>query len=372
MRTRRKTVAMLGEIAITRRPKKENVYSQLFPLIDACIDGQGPLPVSRLAEAMTSADFALAIMEFVDRALWPSYTRMEFNFRPLVFNDTVSNFLTVSRYQRQAGVEDLEMVREMQPAGEGSVPDARKLNYRVYRWEKTFSFSMEAIVNDDLGYFNQMSDMMGDAARRTLEKFVSRLYFNTTTIAALQALGALYYSTARFSTNALMVAWAQFLQRLDTRGEPIETTPIYLIHHKALLPTVQQVLRSVQVAENNTNALNVLPPLTPISDPYMTATGGNPANLPWALSVRPNTGGIRPITLVRLQGRPGPLILSKTPDTQIFAGFGGAGGIVPGLGDFETGSIRLKVADIWGGWNDATYAGLTDFRGFHFSTGETA
>jgi len=55
-----------------------------------------------------------------------------------------------------------------------------------------------------------------------------------------------------------------------------------------------------------------------------------------------------------------------------FAGFGGLGAIVPGLGDFETGDIRLKVQDVWGGWDDSTYAGLTDYRGVYYSSGTTA
>jgi len=369
----RQVIECLMEVAIANVPEKESEYKEAYTAIDGSISAirnprAGKLTLDKLSEAMTTADFPNALGEFVDRALWPAYERKVFNYQPLVFNDTVPNFLTVTRYQRQAGLDDLELVRPKAAPKAGYIPDAAKREYRVYRWEKGFDFEMEAIVNDDLGYFTDFATLMGDAARRSVEKFVSRLYFNTTTIAGLQALGALYSTTARLSTNALMVAWHAFTQRLDARGEPIETSPVNLVIHRGLELTARQILQSQQVAENATNALNVLPPLNIIVDPYMTGTA---PKLPWYLFSNPNQSGIRPVTLVRLQGRPGPLVLQKAPDQMVFSGFGRTGALVPGLGDFDSGNIPLKVADIWGGWADSTYAGLTDYRGAYYSSGTT-
>ena len=41
------------------------------------------------------------------------------------------------------------------------------------------------------------------------------------------------------------------------------------------------------------------------------------------------------------------------------------------LGDFATGNIEFMVEDIIGGWDDATYVGVTDFRGIYYSSGTT-
>lgn len=362
----RRCLQMMSRLAAIRRPEKQKLYEQLYPLIDDALDGHGRLAESKFKEAMTTADFAFALGEFVDRALWPAYRRAVFNFAPLVFTDTVTNFQTVTRYQRQAGLDDLEIVGTKGVTFAGSIADAAKRTYKVYRWEKGFDFAMEAIIDDDLGYFRDFATLMGEAARRTLEKFVSRLYFNTTTIAGLQALGALYSTTSRLSTNALMVAWAAFNQRTDANSEPITTAPVYLVIHRGLRPTAEQILRSVQVAENANNNLNVLPPLRVIEDPYLT---GTTPNLPWYLFSDSNLNGIRPITLVRMNAIPGPLIMQKAPDTMTFGGFGRLGGIIPNIGDFMTGNIMLKVMDIWGGATDATYAGLTDYRGAYYSSG---
>lgn len=354
--------------------RKPELISEAYEFIDhhkmnlLNMEGAGSAMITDLGEAMTTADFPYALGEFVDRELWPRYQRFGFGFEPLVFNDTVPNFLTVTRYQKQAGLDDLEMVNEKGRAYVGYQPDAAKRQYKVYRWEKVFDFSMEAIVNDDLGYFGDMAGRMGEAARRTLEKFVSRLYNNATTIAGLTALGATYFGTGRLSTNNLMIAWAAFNGRSDARGEPIQANPVYLVIPRALLPTATQILASVQVAENATNARNVLPPLTVIQDPYLTGTA---PNYPWFMFSAPDTSGIRTVTLARMQGRPRPYVLQKAPDTMTFTGFGQGGGTIFGLGDFETGNIKLKVADVWGGWADTTYAGVTDYRGVYYSNGTT-
>ena len=370
----RQLMSMLMEIACVNRPEKEVIYREAYPLIDNSLSmlidpvNQGSTSLSTFQEVMTSADFQYALGEYVNRAMWPAYTRQAFAFEPIIFNDVVPNFMDVTRYQRQAGLDDLEMVREKATAKSGYLMDAYRRQYRVYRWEKEFDFSYEAIVNDDLGYFSEMAALMGEAARRTLEKFVSRLYFNTTAIASLGTLGALYAGTARLSTNALMVAWHAYNQRLDARSEPINVRPAYLVIHRGLELTAQQILRSTLVAENATNALNVLPPFTPIVDPYLTGTA---PDLPWYLFNTPGAGA-RTITLARMTGRPGPMVLQKQPDTMAFAGFNNVGPIIPGLGDFESGNILLKVADVWGGWKDATYTGITDYRGIYYSAGTTA
>ena len=41
------------------------------------------------------------------------------------------------------------------------------------------------------------------------------------------------------------------------------------------------------------------------------------------------------------------------------------------MGSFETGDIEYLVQDVIGGWDDATYVGVTDFRGIYYSAGTT-
>ena len=209
-------------------------------------------PESKLQEVMISADFTYAIMEFVQRQMLPGYQTRTFNFEPFIKPDTLPNYLLVSRYQNRSGVDDLEYVMEKGEARPGHVDDATKKQWQVFKWEKQYDFSMEALVNDDLGYFTDMSAQMGRAARRSLEKYVSRMLWNATTIGRLVGLGALYSTTGRLTTARISTARMAFNQRTDDRGEPIPAALRYLIYHSGLTDTVDQIRQSTIVPETLT------------------------------------------------------------------------------------------------------------------------
>lgn len=321
-----------------------------------------------LREVMTSADFTYAIEEFVQRQSLPGYQRMNFPFESLVKMDTVPNYLLVSRYQMRAGLDDLEWVGEKGQPRPGSVVDATKRQWQVWRWEKEFDFSHEALVNDDIGYFTDQAMLMGQAARRTLEKYVSRMYTNATSIARLVALGALYAITGRLTTARISEARMAFGQRVDDRAEPINADLAYIVYHRGLHDTVMTIQQSQLVPELATNAQNVIRnTFTPIKDPYMAQAA---PNLPWYAFADHNAAGIVPLVLARIAGRAGPLILRRRSDIESVTSMLGAGAAVdPILGDFETGNIVLKVSDVYGTYIDDTDGNLVDTRGVFYSSG---
>jgi hypothetical protein len=321
-----------------------------------------------LEEVMTSADFTYAIQEFVSRLALPGYQRKRFEFEPLVWDDTLPNYLTVSRYQRRAGIEDLEYVGEKGTPRPGSVVDATKRQYRVYRWEKQLDFSHEALVNDDLAYLSDTATQMGEAARRTLEKYVSRFYTNATTIARLVALGALYAQNGRLTSARVSECRMAFNQRTDARAEPINAGLAYIVYHSGLKDTVLQIQNSQLVPELATNAENVVRgTFVGIEDPYIVGTA---PNLPWWGFVDHRASGIRPFVLARREGQPGPLILRKRSDIESITSILGPGAPVsPIMGDFLTRNIELAVIDAFGTYVDGTEGNMFDNRGCYYSTG---
>jgi len=356
----------LSENAAT--PERLAEVEDKFAYLDQELNGiKGAGTNEHLAEVMTSGDFTYAIQEFVQRLALPGYQKMEFNFEPLVKMDTLPNYLAVARYQNRGGLDDLEYVGEKGPARAGSVDDATKKSYQVYRWEKQFDFSHEALVNDDLGYFNDVAVKMGEAARRTLEKYVSRMYTNATTIARLVALGALYSQNGRLTSTRISEARMAFGQRTDARGEPINADLAYIVYHRGLEDVVNTIKASQLVPELATNAANVVRTgWIGIKDPYITGTA---PNLPW-YAFTANTSGIVPFVLARRQGVPGPLILRKKSDVESVTSILGNGTPVnPVWGDFESGNIVLKVLDVWGTFIDGTDGNLFDHRGAYYSSG---
>ena len=340
-----------------------------FAFIDRELSGfdTGHSSGEQLAEVMTSGDFTYAIQEFVQRLALPGYQQVEFNFEPLVKLDTLPNYQGVSRYQNRAGVDDLEYVGEKGRPKPGYVSDATKRSYKVFRFEKEFDFSHEALVDDDLGYFADVAEKMGRSARRSLEKYVSRMYTNATTIARLVALGALYATTGRMTSARISTARMAFGQRTDARGEPISADMTYIVYHRGLEDTVRQIQNSELVPELATNGANMGTPFMAIKDPYIAGTA---PNLPWYAFVDYKANGVIPFVLARLQGQPGPLILRQRTDIEAVSSLLGAGRAVPPImGDFESGNIVMKVVDTWGTYIDGTEGNLFDSAGAYYSSG---
>jgi hypothetical protein len=343
--------------------------AEMYRWFDAALSGIRPTDVgTKLEEVMISADFTYAIMEFVQRQMVPGYERKAFAFEPLVKPDTLPNFLPITRYQNRCGVDDLEYVSEKGEARPGVVQDATKRQYRVYKWEKQFDFSMEALVNDDLGYFEDHATKMGQAARRTLEKFVSRMYTNAVSIAALN-LGILYTITGRLTSSRVSEARMAFNQRVDACNEKITAKLKYVVHPDILVDTVRVIRQSQLIPELATNAANVIAgDFVPIEDPYITFTT---PNVPWWAFTDWRDNNIVPFILARRQGVPAPMILRRRSDIESITSLLGAGGQVsPIMGDFQTGNVVVKVHDEWGTYiGGAGNGNYFDLRGGFYSSG---
>jgi len=342
----------------------------LFESIDGHLSGIKPTSTNNvlLRETMTSADFDYAIQSFVNRLAIAGYEKRNFTFEPLVWNDTLTNFMNHNRYQNRGSLDDLEFVPAKGQARPGSVDDATPRVYRVYRFEKQYDFSWEAIRNDDLGYFEDHARRMGESARRTLERFVSRMYTNATSIGVLTTAGALFSQTGRLTSARISEARMAFNQRVDTRNNPISARCAYIVYHSGLADVALQIQSSELVPELATNAANIVQRnWIGIEDPYMAGTA---PNLPWWGFTDWRENNIRPFVLARMTGFPGPLILRKKTNTEIVTSMLGAGTDAnPIMGDFDTGNIVLKVMDVWGTYIDGTNGNLFDHRGAYYSSG---
>ena len=341
---------------------------QSIEAIDQQLDGMTPTSTNNdLRETMTSADFPYAITSYVSRLAIPGYEKKAFAFEPLVWNDVLTNFLPHNRYQHRDSIDDLELVVEKGRARPGSKDDATPRIYQVYRWEKQYDFSWEALRNDDLAYFSDQAQLMGESARRTLEKFVSRMYTNATSIARLVTLGVLFSQNGRLTSSRVSESRMGFNQRVDSRNQPINANLAYVVYHTGLKDTVRQIQGSELVPELATNGINVGPPFIGIQDPYIVGTA---PNLPWYAFTNWRENNVRPFVLARLEGWPGPRIFRKKSDIEAVSQMLGSGAAVdPILGDFDTGNIVLKVVDVFGTYTDTLEGEYFDYRGGYYSAG---
>jgi len=369
------------QISKLRPEMQERATNQAVTLFEAMddflssarINREGTMddPETSLQEVMTTADFTYALKEFVQRRMIPGYQAKRFEFEPLVYIEQLPNYMTVTRYQNRSSLPDLEYVPEKGQARAGDYPDATKRQLTVYDWKKQYDFSMHALKNDDLGYFDEMGRLVGEAARRSLEKFVSRMYNNATSIARLVGLGALYSTTGRLTSSRVSTARQAFGQRLDNRGNPITVDLRYIVGPVSLSDTAMQILRSQLVPELATNGVNVVAgSFQYIPDPYVVATA---PTLPWWAFCDPNTSGVRPLVLARQTGWPVPALLRKKSDMEYVGSLLGPGTPAPPImGDFATNNVEVEIWDVWGTYVDPIEGNWFDYRGGYYSSGTAA
>lgn len=314
-------------------------------------------------ETMTTANFATYFSDALSRAFYRDYQYKVGSWMNYTYADTTPDFRDVDRY-RMTEPGTLYKRREKQEAAATYVSDSG-ISYGVDEYARQFDVSWQTILNDDLGKIQETPMRMANAAARWLDSWVSALYDNATTQAALVALGAVYSGTGRLTHANLAIGLNAMMRRTDVNGNQMNIQRVHLV-----IPSVSElqaatVLESALASGTPNNDKNVLPRF--ISgvhvDPYITFAG---PNVPWYLVADPSE--IPTIPVARLAGMPGPIVARKRSDLQIISGTAPA---AFAMGDFATGNIEYEVVDVIGGWDDDTYVGVGDFRGIYYSSGTT-
>ena len=153
------------------------------------------------------------------------------------------------------------------------------------------------------------------------------------------------------------------MQRTDVNGNQMNINRVHVVIPKILQIQAASILQDI-LAYGGAGG-NVLQQFIAgvHVDPYV---GFAVPNVPWYLFADPSE--VPTVTVARMQGWPGPVVTRKLSDIEILSG---SAPQAFRLGDFATGNIEFAVEDIIGGWDDATYAGVTDFRGIYYSSGTT-
>jgi hypothetical protein len=314
----------------------------------------------QFSEAMTTAHFTTYFGTALSRAFYDAYEYQHGSWPRYTYADIAPDFRDVSR-GRMSQPGTLYLRREKEESKATHVEDLW-INYGVQEYSRQFDISWQTILNDDLGEIKRTPERMAIAARRFEDGFVSALYDNATTQAALVALGAVYAGTGRLTAANLAIGLNAMLQRVDTGGEPVQVSNIYLVIPPVLQIQAADILRDL--LQYGGAGGNVLASFVAgvFVDPYITVGAGTP----WYLFAAP--GEIPTVTVVRLNGWPGPVVAMKRSNFELITGSAPAALL---MGSIETGDIEYQVLDVIGGWDDATYVGVTDFCGIYYSSGTT-
>ena len=314
-----------------------------------------------IAETMTTAHFADYFGDALSRAFYPDYKYDVGSWVNYTYPDQVPDFRNVNRF-RMSEPGTLYKRRDKQQSAATYVNET-EINYGVEQFGRQFDVSWQTLMNDDLGKIAETPMRMANAARRWLDEFVSALYDNATTQAALIALGVVYGGTGRLTAANLAIGLNAMMQRTDVNGNQMNINRVHLVIPKVLQLQARTILGDA-LAYGGAGG-NVLMDFVAgvYVDPYIGFTS---PNIPWYLFADPME--VPTVTVARMQGWPGPVVTRKLSDIEVMSGS------APSqfrLGSFATGDIEFGVDDIIGGWDNASYVGVTDFRGIYYSNGTT-
>jgi hypothetical protein len=319
----------------------------------------------QFAEVMTTSNFSNYMTDALSRMFYDQYEYQRSSWRDYTYPDTTPDFRDVHRF-RLSEPGTLLRRREKGQGRATSVSSSGPILYGVDQFDREFDISWETILNDDLGALRQVPERMRLAASLFEDEFVSNLYDNATTQAALVALGSLYSGTGRLTEPNLAAAITAFMTRTGTNGKKLNIQGLWLVIPPELTIQAAKILESAQTAGNADNDKNVIPRWIKgvrVDSNISTAA----PNIPWYLIAQP-TAAMPTITVARLQGVPGPAVLKKKSDIETVTGS------LPAplmMASFDTGDIVYAVLDIIGGWDDPTYVGVTDYQGIYYSSGTT-
>lgn len=376
MKPTRRLLTGIMETAIkegAHSSEDEAAFREIYVFLDRQFSNvKEPQPVSgRLREALVMGDFPYYLGRMLNFAVLDRYQYQAGGWRDYTYAETlpeVSAHMGGRRF-RFSEVEQPVKRREKEEAYATYFTESY-YDIGVDDYAKQIDFSSDILRADDLGAFNNIAQKLFDSCVRFEDIYVSALYDNALSQAALNGLGVNYGDVGRLTTANLATAWNAFLQRVDGLGYPLAIAPTYLVIPPILRLTANQILESERVAELATSGINPLRGALQIrEDPYIATA---PPNVPWYLFANP--ASIPAVSVVRRSDRPGPQLYAKAPDKMPMTTSMGFGAPDWRLGSFISGDIEISVEDTIGSRTDAlgTWVGITDAQGIYYSAGTAA
>lgn len=321
-------------------------------------------PVQRqrtFQETVTTSDLPLLTgTDVLSRELEAGYVAWPLTWPNIARRGTVRDFRD-TRVVRLSGLDDAwEPLADYLKPEMASVRENNNLTEEGYLigvdvYERGFSVNWRMFVNDDLDALQNLPQRLAVGARRTEEKYVTRLYAASTgPDPTLYSSGHANIVTGNpaLSIAGLQTALGILMAQTDSLGEPIMIDAVELVVPPSLAIVANNILNATEIriteAGGTSNQqmiagnwmrgrvrVNVNPYL-----PLIDTTHGTTA---WYLFANPATG--RPAIDMRfLRGYETPSIYQKAPDTMRLGG-----AVDPMLGDFETMELRYKGLHIFGG-----------------------
>lgn len=322
------------------------------PAAMQAIEGNYP-GLIRVTETMTTSDFPYLTGDVLDRMLLARYREFPSPWRQFVKVTTLRDFRTVRRVASDGLEGTWNDVPEQAEIEYGSLSETN-YTYAPAKYSKGAKLSWETIMNDDLNVFAEIPDRLARGAARTVNKFVTGLYVDSSGPHASlydAAYSNVITGNPVLSVTALGTAFDILGGQTDSGGDPIYVEEAVLVVPPALRVAAQNIMNqiTVDITANETNrtvAVNnwIVGNLQMVVDPYIpiVASSSN-GSTSWFLFANPSVS--RPALEVGfLRGFEQPVLYQKLANTMRVGG-----GIDQMAGDFATMSQEYKGVVAFGG-----------------------
>jgi hypothetical protein len=336
-----KEAAILQEMISPSNPDMARILDANYPYL--------------IKETMTSSDFPLLTGDVLDRMLL-----QRFRAAPTVWNRYIklrtrplNDFRDARGIQTDGGDGRWEVI----PAGdEVQYTSMQEAGYLLtpQKYGQAMKLNWEAIMNDDLGAFDQIPEILGDGGRNTINHFATSLLFDTNGPHASYFTvpnNNLLSGNPALSVASLGTAIEQIAAFTNVTGNPISMVGLRLVYGPTLRVTANNIANQmvVDVTEaggtsaqtvrvNNWLAAAVEFVEDPMIPVVATANTGS-----WLLMLDPDNN--RPAAeMAFIAGFNEPQLFQKLANT-IRVG----GGIDQAMGDWSTMSQEFKGVVGFGG-----------------------
>lgn len=307
-------------------------------------------------EGQTSSDFPYLTGDVLDRMMLARYREFPQGWRSYAkVVSSLRDFRTVRRIAMDGAEGQWDAIAEQAEVGYADLDEAN-YTYTPKKYGKAVKLSFEALMNDDLGAFDDIPNRLGRGGARTVGKFVTGLYVDASgPHASLYSVGNANIVTGNpvLAVSALNTAWGILRNMVDADGEPIMVESAVLVVPPSLEVTAMNIINAIQVFMTNTGGASgqelqvnnwIGGSLSLVVDPYIpiVASSANGATS-WFLFASPSVG--RPALEVGfVTGFAEPVLYQKQANTVRIGG-----GVDQMAGDFGTMSQEYKGVLAFGG-----------------------
>ncbi|HUW30279.1 MAG TPA: Mu-like prophage major head subunit gpT family protein, partial [Planctomycetota bacterium] len=272
-----------------------------------------------LAGSFSTMDLPTIISGGIEKMLLDAFQQAPNSIRTVAKRVPLSNFrsTTMVRLDPKGSLEEVAADGELQHLS----LEETTASIRLSTYGRMIGLTRQAMINDDLGAFNQLpQDFANLASRKIADVGWTLILSNPSTFFGTDNANLLSGGSSPLSVASLSAAITLLRQQIDANGSPIDIEPRFLVVPPELEFTARQIIVSTQFARDVSSDDNlpmgqgITPNLQLVVEPRISAaafTGSSTTQ--WYVLPAPVNAAI---ALGLLNSREQPVIEQLDPPTQ--------------------------------------------------------